>query len=49
MKKRIFNTRIFINRKTKQASIVLPKKRFEFLQKKKIPKKIKIEIKKIKW
>jgi len=44
---KIFVRKVFLNSKTGQASIVLPKKQFNFHGK--IPKEISIEIKRIKW
>jgi len=40
--------KVFVNKKNKQISITLPKKKLKIF-KKKIPKAIKIKIKEIKW
>jgi len=44
MTKRTFTVKSFVNKKTKQISIVLPKKQLN-LGKVKIPKEFKVEIK----
>jgi len=44
---KIFVRKVFLNSRTGQASIVLPKKQFKFYGK--VPKQISIEIKEIKW
>jgi hypothetical protein len=40
-----FKTKVFLNKKNGQMSITIPKKKF----KKKLPKELTIDIKKIKW
>jgi len=43
-----FKTKVFINKKTKQISISIPRKKIK-LFKDNIPKNIKLEIKEIEW
>jgi len=45
---KIFKTTVFINKKTKQISLSIPKNKFKIF-KKNIPKKLKLEIKEIEW
>lgn len=45
----ILTRKVFINKRTGQASIVLPKKKLEEFFVKKIPKKLGIVIKEVKW
>jgi len=46
--KKVFKVKPFINKKTKQISITIPKKKLEIV-KGKFPKKIKLKIKEIEW
>jgi len=46
--KKIFNLKTFVNKKTHQVSIVLPRKKCSIF-KNKNPKGVTIEIKEIKW
>jgi len=43
-----FEVKPYVNKKNKQISIVIPKKKIKIF-KKKIPRKIKLEIKGIEW
>jgi len=45
---KVFNATAFINKKNKQISILIPKRKIKIF-KDKNPKKIKIEIKGIEW
>jgi hypothetical protein len=46
--KKIFKVIPFINKNNKQISIAIPKNKFKVF-KKKLPKKLKMEIKEIEW
>ena len=46
--RRIFKAKPLVNSRTKQISIAIPKRKFKFF-KKKIPKRVKLEIKEIEW
>lgn len=46
--RRIFKTAPFVNKKNKQISIVIPKKKITAF-KNKIPKKLKIKIMEVEW
>ena len=46
--RRVFKTNVFINKKNKQISIVIPKSKIKIF-KKRTPKTLKLEIKEIEW
>jgi len=48
MLKKVFKAKALINKRTKQISICIPKKKIKIF-KKKTPKEIKLKILKIKW
>jgi len=48
--KRLFDLKPYVNKRTKQITLILPKKQVKLFNKEnKDPKSIKIEIKEIKW